>query len=126
MKAALVEVSDATLAERRLWGADRWDDAARLCGVLRGLAGRGDTVVVIEHNLEVISRADWVVDLGPEGGERGGRVVAQGHPLDVARVRRGSFTAPELRRHFRRCGVAEVSSGRESRWIPVDTPPPRT
>ncbi|MCI0343495.1 MAG: hypothetical protein L0216_20505, partial [Planctomycetales bacterium] len=80
-------------------------DAARLARVLRGLADRGDTVVVIEHNLEIVARADWVVDLGPEGGASGGRVVGEGHPLDVAKVRRGSFTAAELRRHFRRCGL---------------------
>jgi excinuclease ABC subunit A len=54
-------------------------------------------VVVIEHNLDVIKTADWIIDLGPDGGERGGRIVAQGTPEDVAEVDT-SHTAPFLRR----------------------------
>jgi excinuclease ABC subunit A len=60
-------------------------DVARLTGALRRIVERGDTVVVIEHNLDVVSAADWVIDLGPEGGAAGGRVVATGTPLALAR-----------------------------------------
>jgi excinuclease ABC subunit A len=58
---------------------------------------KGNSVVVIEHNLDVIKTADWIIDLGPEGGEAGGRVVAEGTPEQVAGVQ-GSFTGQYLRR----------------------------
>jgi excinuclease ABC subunit A len=54
-------------------------------------------VIVIEHNLDVIAEADWLIDLGPEGGDGGGRVVAQGMPEAVVRIRKGSQTAKFLR-----------------------------
>ena len=62
-------------------------DIDRLLGVLNRLVDAGNTVVVIEHNLDVIKAADHVIDLGPEGGEAGGRLVAEGPPEDVARVK---------------------------------------
>jgi excinuclease ABC subunit A len=71
-------------------------DVARLVSALQRLVDRGDTVIVIEHNLDVVAAADCVVDLGPEGGEAGGRVVAWGPPEDVAGSR-DSRTAPYLR-----------------------------
>jgi len=74
-----------------------FDDILKLLGVLRSLTEKGNTVIVIEHNLEVIRTADWVIDLGPEGGEGGGRVIAQGTPEDVARTR-GSHTGEFLKR----------------------------
>jgi excinuclease ABC subunit A len=61
-------------------------DVARLLAVLHRLADAGNTVVVIEHNLDVIKTADWVLDLGPEGGEEGGRLIAAGTPLEVAQT----------------------------------------
>ncbi len=61
-----------------------FDDVRRLVGVLCALVDRGNTIVVIEHNLDVIKTADWIIDLGPEGGEGGGTVVAAGTPEDVA------------------------------------------
>ncbi|TSC60391.1 MAG: excinuclease ABC subunit A [Parcubacteria group bacterium LiPW_15] len=71
-------------------------DIEQLLVVLQRLVDRGNTVVVIEHNLDVIKSADWVIDLGPEGGERGGEIVAQGTPEEVARNPK-SFTAQYLR-----------------------------
>jgi excinuclease ABC subunit A len=71
-------------------------DVAKLLEVLHELADAGNTLVVIEHNLEVIKTADWVIDLGPEGGDGGGRVVAAGTPEDVARVKE-SYTGQYLR-----------------------------
>ncbi len=75
-------------------------DVARLVTSLQRLVDRGDTVVVIEHNLDVIAAADCVIDLGPEGGAEGGRVVAWGTPEEVARSK-ASRTAPYLREHLR-------------------------
>jgi len=68
-----------------------------LLEVLHRLVDKGNTVVVIEHNLDVVKTADWVIDLGPEGGEAGGTVVAAGTPEQVAGVK-GSFTGQFLRK----------------------------
>ena len=65
--------------------------------VLNGLVEKGNTVLVIEHNLDVVKSADWIIDMGPEGGSGGGTVVAQGTPEDVATVE-GSFTGEYLQR----------------------------
>jgi excinuclease ABC subunit A len=72
-------------------------DVEKLLVVLQRLVDAGNTVLVIEHNLDVIKQADWVVDLGPEGGDEGGRVVAEGTPEEVAVVD-GSYTGAYLRR----------------------------
>jgi excinuclease ABC subunit A len=71
-------------------------DIDLLLSVLQRLRDAGNTIVVIEHNLDVIKTADWVIDLGPEGGEGGGHIVAQGTPEDVAE-NEGSFTGRYLR-----------------------------
>ncbi len=71
-------------------------DVAKLLEVLHELADAGNTVVVIEHNLEVIKTADWIIDLGPEGGDGGGKIVAAGTPEDVAKVK-DSYTGRYLR-----------------------------
>jgi excinuclease ABC subunit A len=72
--------------------------------VLHRLVDRGNTVLVIEHNLDVIKTADWIVDLGPEGGNRGGTIVAQGTPEDVAKVAAsytGQYLKPMLKQRVR-------------------------
>jgi excinuclease ABC subunit A len=74
-----------------------FDDVKKLLDVLNRLADLGNTVLVIEHHLDVIKQADWIVDLGPEGGEGGGRIVAQGTPEQVARVKK-SYTGQVLAR----------------------------
>ena len=76
-------------------------DVAKLLEVLHELVDQGNTVVVIEHNLEVIKTADWIVDLGPEGGDGGGEIVAAGTPEDVAKVKEsytGQYLKPVLDR----------------------------
>jgi excinuclease ABC subunit A len=96
-----------------------FDDVKKLLQVLHGFKQQGNTVVVIEHNLDVIKTADWVIDLGPEGGEDGGRVVAEGTPEQVAEIA-GSHTGAALRRalapdHNRRVGHAAKGRGKASR-----------
>ncbi len=71
-------------------------DVEKLIRVLHRLVSGGNTVVIIEHNLDIIAEADWLIDLGPEGGAGGGRITAQGTPEDVARLRKQSHTAKAL------------------------------
>jgi excinuclease ABC subunit A len=68
----------------------------KLLEVLQALVDQGNSVVVIEHNLEVIKTADWVIDLGPEGGDKGGEIVAEGTPETVAKCKR-SYTGGYLK-----------------------------
>jgi excinuclease ABC subunit A len=74
-----------------------FDDIAKLLASFQRLIDNGGSLIVIEHNLEVIKAADWVIDLGPEGGGAGGEVVAYGTPEDVAKVE-ASYTGQYLRR----------------------------
>jgi excinuclease ABC subunit A len=73
--------------------------------VLHRLRDHGNTVAVIEHNLDVIKTADWVIDLGPEGGDGGGRIIAQGTPEEVAATE-GSYTGQYLRAALARKATA--------------------
>ena len=82
-----------------------FEDVKKLLEVLHALVDQGNSVLVIEHNLEVIKTADWVIDLGPEGGDKGGRLVAAGTPEEVARTKgsyTGAFLSPYLGRGERR------------------------
>jgi excinuclease ABC subunit A len=76
-----------------------FEDVRKLLLVLNGLLDKGNTVVVIEHNLDVIKSADWVIDLGPEGGAGGGKVIATGTPEQIARAK-GSHTGVFLKEIF--------------------------
>jgi excinuclease ABC subunit A len=86
-----------------------FDDVRKLLDVLQRLVSLGNTVVVIEHNLDVIKTADWIIDLGPDGGEDGGRVVASGTPEQVMRSKK-SYTAEALRRLLGGPGVLATAS----------------
>jgi excinuclease ABC subunit A len=73
-----------------------FEDIRKLLEVLNRLADANNTLVVIEHNLDVIKCADWLIDLGPEGGDGGGQIVATGTPEDVAKIK-GSYTGQYLK-----------------------------
>jgi excinuclease ABC subunit A len=77
-----------------------FEDVRKLLEVLHTLVDSGNTMIVIEHNLEVIKTADWIIDMGPEGGSGGGRVVAQGTPEDVARIK-DSYTGQYLKEYLK-------------------------
>jgi len=74
-------------------------DVSKLLDILHLLVNRGDTVLVIEHNLEVIKEADWIIDLGPEGGKEGGYLLFEGTPLELLKCE-SSYTAQALRRYL--------------------------
>src|SRR5271157_4919287 len=88
-----------------------FDDVSKLLEVLHRLTDLGNSVIIIEHNMDVIRNADWIIDLGPEGGEEGGRVVAQGTPEQVARVKK-SYTGQALTEYFK--GSARNGSGKNA------------
>jgi excinuclease ABC subunit A len=87
-------------------------DVQRLLEVLDDLVARGDTVVVIEHNLDVIRNSDWIVDLGPDGGDRGGQLVVDGTPETVAACE-ASWTGRYLREAMERMPAAAAAPRRE-------------
>ncbi|MFB5604359.1 MAG: hypothetical protein ACE5RK_08145, partial [Candidatus Nitrosomaritimum aestuariumsis] len=72
-------------------------DVQKLLDVLNRLVNLGNTVVVIEHNMDVIKNSDWIIDLGPEGGDEGGRIVATGTPKELAKAP-GSYTGKYLKK----------------------------
>jgi len=77
-----------------------FEDVKKLINVLNKLVEKGNTVIIIEHNLDVIKSADWIIDLGPEGGDKGGYIVAEGPPEKVAQVE-GSYTGKYLRKELK-------------------------
>ena len=85
-------------------------DVAQLLDVLHELVDQGNTMIVIEHNLEVVKTADWIVDMGPEGGDGGGEVVAQGTPEQISRNAKsytGAYLKPVLARKGAKRSAAE-------------------
>jgi excinuclease ABC subunit A len=76
-----------------------FDDIKRLLFILNRLVEKGNSVLIIEHNLDVIKNADWVIDMGPGGGDEGGSLVAEGTPAQVAKVK-GSLTGKYLAKEF--------------------------
>ncbi|MBS1821755.1 MAG: excinuclease ABC subunit UvrA [Acidobacteria bacterium] len=87
-----------------------FDDVRKLLEVLHRLTDLGNTVMIIEHNLDIIRNADYILDLGPEGGEGGGQVIAHGTPEQVATVH-GSYTAEFLARHYTPAQLASAKNG---------------
>ena len=78
-----------------------YEDIRILSDVLQRLVERGNTVVVIEHNLDVIKTADYIIDIGPEGGDKGGNIIATGTPEEVAKIKEsytGQFLKPYLKK----------------------------
>jgi excinuclease ABC subunit A len=90
------------------------DDVRRLLGVLQRLVDAGNTVVVVEHHLDVVKCADWILDLGPEGGEGGGELVAEGPPEAVAQAA-ASYTGKYLRELLRDGRAGEAPAPRRAR-----------
>jgi excinuclease ABC subunit A len=88
-------------------------EIGRLLGVLRQLVEAGNTVVLVEHDLDVIAAADWIVDLGPEAADEGGRIVVAGTPAEVMATA-GSHTGRHLARHLESGGI-DGSSRRPGR-----------
>ena len=79
-----------------------FEDVNKLLTVLNELVGTGNTMIIIEHNLDVVKTADHIIDIGPEGGDGGGRIVATGTPEDIAKVSEswtGRFLKPMLEKH---------------------------
>ncbi len=78
-----------------------FEDVRILLGVLNKLVDKGNTVVVVEHNLDVIKTADWIIDLGPGGGEFGGKIIAEGTPEQIVKSKKsltGKFLVKELKK----------------------------
>jgi excinuclease ABC subunit A len=93
-----------------------FDDVKKLLEVLQELVDNGNTVVVIEHNLDVIKTADWIIDLGPDGGDGGGEVIAVGTPEDVAKNKR-SYTGKFLVQTFQRQEVRSVKRKKPAKAV---------
>jgi len=76
-----------------------FEDVKKLLNVLNTLVNNGNTVIIIEHNLEVIKSSDWIIDLGPDGGDKGGNIIAEGTPEDVMKIKK-SYTGFYLKKHI--------------------------
>ncbi|MGO8758938.1 MAG: excinuclease ABC subunit UvrA [Terracidiphilus sp.] len=98
-----------------------FDDVRKLLEVLHRLVDLGNSVIIIEHNLDVIRNADWVIDLGPEGGEEGGRIVGEGRPAKIAATP-GSYTGEFLKRYYKSADgrLAPADSEEELFSAPAD------
>jgi len=104
-----------------------FEDVRKLLEVLHRLADQGNTVVVIEHNLDVIKTADWVIDLGPGGGVNGGKIIAEGPPETIAEVAisaTGQYLRPILERASVKPKIVEVQPKRPKRTRKVEPEEP--
>jgi excinuclease ABC subunit A len=101
-----------------------FEDVRKLLEVLHELVDNGNSVLVIEHNLDVIKTADWIIDLGPEGGDGGGRIVAQGAPEDVAKVK-GSHTGRYLATALKRHGERSQAQAPRQKAAAAEAPAPK-
>ena len=102
-----------------------FEDIRKRLIVLQGLVDKGNTVIVIEHNLDVIKNADWIIDMGPEGGSGGGRVIAQGTPESIAAnadSHTGRFLAPVLERGAPPTKAAPARRAATSTSVATKTP----
>jgi excinuclease ABC subunit A len=95
-----------------------FDDVRKLLEVLHRLVDLGNSVIIIEHNLDVIRNADWVIDLGPEGGEDGGRIVGEGRPAKIAATP-GSYTGQFLKRYYKTSNGRLTPAESEEETIPA-------
>src|SRR5262245_3079600 len=102
-----------------------FEDVKKLLEVLHELVDNGNTVLVIEHNLDVIKTADWVIDLGPEGGDGGGKIVALGTPEDVAKVK-ASHTGRYLAEALKRQSERKSAQAPKQKAAAADAPAPKT
>ena len=93
-----------------------FDDVAMLLRLFQRLVDRGHSIVVIEHNLEVIKCADWIIDLGPEAGDAGGEVVATGTPEQIAKIEESHTGKILASRHFERSEAKSRDPVAKSGW----------
>jgi excinuclease ABC subunit A len=102
-----------------------FDDVRKLLEVLHRLVDLGNSVIIIEHNLDVIRNADWILDLGPEGGEDGGRVVGEGRPAKIAATP-GSYTGQFLTRYYASTNGKLAPVNLDADPVPVASSVPRS
>jgi excinuclease ABC subunit A len=95
-----------------------FDDVRKLLEVLHRLVDLGNSVIIIEHNLDVIRNADWVIDLGPEGGEDGGHIVGEGRPAKIAATP-GSYTGQFLKRYYKLANGRLAPAEPEEELVPA-------
>jgi excinuclease ABC subunit A len=99
-----------------------FEDIRKLLRVLESLVDKGNTVIVIEHNLDVIKTADWIIDMGPEGGHKGGLVIAEGTPEEIAE-NPDSYTGEWLRHTLGMDGKSTKATAAQARKAPAKKAP---
>jgi excinuclease ABC subunit A len=102
-----------------------FEDVKKLLEVLHELVDNGNSVLVIEHNLDVIKTADWILDLGPEGGDGGGKIVAEGTPEDIAKAK-ASYTGQYLAQALKRQAERSSANKPKLKAAAAEAPAPKT